>query len=500
MRTINPDIIFTKGYDPKTIFLKEYKQIEGRLDPLYYSGAVYGFLDKVKFPLKPLSEISEYIKTGFAVGKEEQADDDEEKYVHIRPTNMGEFGELKFEKNVYVGAEYLETKKDQLLKLKDVLFNNTNSQELVGKTCFFNLDGIYFSSNHITRIKTISTIVLPEYLCWILNYYQQQKLFFNICTNWNNQSGIGNELLKTIKIPVPPIEIQKSIIEKLNDTSKKRRKKQDDSKSDLAKIDTYILNQLGITLPQANNDILQRIFIKDFKTINSVGRLDPKRYSKFVSDLEESINQDNFPKQKLSDLIIHKASGDWGTDEELIKDMNLFEKCLVIRATEFDNDFNLNIDNSRLKYRFILKSKLKKLDLQPLDILIEKSGGSDNQPVGRVAILEKELLDNNIVCFSNFVYKIRVNEKIVSPYYLFFYLKTLHNIKYTDVMQSQTNGIKNLIMKEFFAQEIPLPTLKEQQSIVEFAIKSAKNSQSLIKEAENETEKSLREIEATLNK
>jgi restriction endonuclease S subunit len=498
MRTINPDIIFTKGYNPKTVFLTEYRDLEARLDPLYYSGAIYGFLDKVKFPLKALSEISEYIKTGFAVGKEAQADDDSEKYIHIRPTNMGEHGELKFDKNIYVGVEYLETKKDQLLKTKDVLFNNTNSQELVGKTCFFNLDGIYFSSNHITRIRTNSEIVLPEYLCWILNYYQQQKVFFNICTNWNNQSGIGNELLKKIKIPIPPISVQKGIVSQLNDTSKKRRKSQNDSQTFLKSIDNYLLKELGITLPEEDNSIENRIFTKDFKTVNSIGRLDPKRYSLFVSNLEESIINDNYPKQKLSDLIIHKTSGDWGVDEELITNLKLFEQCLVIRATEFDNDFNLNIDNSRLKYRYILKSKLKKLDIQPLDILIEKSGGSENQPVGRVAIIEKHLVDDYTLCFSNFVYKIRANSKIVLPYYLFYYLKMMHNIKYTDVMQSQTNGIRNLIMKEFFVQEIPLPPMEKQKEIIATISKLFSDANKNITESEILNSNSMNEIETIL--
>jgi hypothetical protein len=53
MRTINPDIIFTKGYNSKTVFLTDYKNLEKRLDPLYYSGAIFGFLENVKFPLKP---------------------------------------------------------------------------------------------------------------------------------------------------------------------------------------------------------------------------------------------------------------------------------------------------------------------------------------------------------------------------------------------------------------------------------------------------------------
>ena len=49
--------------------------------------------------------------------------------------------------------------------------------------------------------------------------------------------------------------------------------------------------------------------------------------------------------------------------------------------------------------------------------------------------------------------------------YLYFYLKTMHNIGITDAMQSQTNGIRNLIMSEYFNQTIVVPPLSKQQEI-----------------------------------
>jgi hypothetical protein len=51
----------------------------------------------------------------------------------------------------------------------------------------------------------------------------------------------------------------------------------------------------------------------------------------------------------------------------------------------------LNVDGSRAKYRLINKPKYKVLDIQTNDLLIEKSGGSENQPVGRIAILTKDI-------------------------------------------------------------------------------------------------------------
>ncbi len=93
---------------------------------------------------------------------------------------------------------------------------------------------------------------------------------------------------------------------------------------------------------------------------------------------------------------------------------------------------------------------MKKLDIQPSDLLIEKSGGSPDQPVGRISLLTRDLFENHELCFSNFIHKIRVDESQIEPEYLFSFLKTIHNIKITEIMQSQTNGIRNLIMGEIF--------------------------------------------------
>ncbi|SKC97550.1 Type I restriction modification DNA specificity domain-containing protein [Chitinophaga ginsengisegetis] len=141
-----------------------------------------------------------------------------------------EDGELYFDKYVKVKESYREEKRSELLQKGEVLFNNTNSQEWVGKSALFDLEGDYLCSNHITRIGVKRDIILPEYLWIILNLYQRHDVFYNICTNWNNQSGVNIELLKSVKIPVPSIEEQELIIEinrKRITTAKELRKEAD---------------------------------------------------------------------------------------------------------------------------------------------------------------------------------------------------------------------------------------------------------------------------------
>jgi len=200
-------------YKTEKFTIIDSNEIENRLDPLFY---ISGRLDFIvgEMNLAQLGNVCEYFKSGFAAGKHSQAKDSSG-IIQIRPTNIDNKGWLYFDKNIYIDTSEKETRAVDLIVKGEVLFNNTNSQELVGKSAFFNLDGDYFCSNHITRIKTKQEQLLPEYLWIILNLYQRHGYFYRICTNWNNQSGVNTNLLQSVKIPLPDLEIQKLLIEEI---------------------------------------------------------------------------------------------------------------------------------------------------------------------------------------------------------------------------------------------------------------------------------------------
>ena len=197
----------------KFCFSIHFNEIKNRLDPLYYSKDLFSFMNTSPYKQMKIEEITSYLKTGFAAGAQDQ--EEANGILQIRPTNINDKRLLCFDKNVYVKSELLPKRRSSLVRKKEILFNNTNSQELIGKTAFFDLDGNFFCSNHITRIKVKESIISPEYLWVILNLYQRNKTFFNICTNWNNQSGVNVELLKSLNILVPPLEVQKTITDEV---------------------------------------------------------------------------------------------------------------------------------------------------------------------------------------------------------------------------------------------------------------------------------------------
>jgi len=249
-------------------------EIENRLDPLFYAGDILSFIRHSKFEIVELSSVITFIKTGFAAGKQNQSEN-KDGIVQIRPTNIDEFGNLKFDKIITLPSSLLDERAEDIIQKNEVLFNNTNSQELVGKSAYFDIDGTYFCSNHITRIKTDEKKLLPKFLWLLLNTYQVKKVFYKICVNWNNQSGVNVELLKTLQIPLPSLQKQREAIEFVHNAYHEKSKKEEEIKQILASIDDFVLGELGIEIPEGGAEQVYEIWSDEVIG----GRLDPEYYN-----------------------------------------------------------------------------------------------------------------------------------------------------------------------------------------------------------------------------
>lgn len=309
------------------------------------------------------------------------------------------------------------------------------------------------TNQHMVVIKT-KNLETSKYLAKYLNLDFVEKLATRRATG-GTRPALDFPALKSIPV-IEGIDFQ--IIENAEIL---KQQKEAEAQRLLQSIDAYLLGELGITLPEKDHSLASRIFTTAFSEVVG-GRMDPKLYDNTTRALKNAIlniDKNKFSIFKLNNFIIHSSAGDWGSDIDV--PLEHHAEYLVIRATEFDNEFNLNLDNSRVKYRQIHYNKLNKMDVQEGDLLIEKSGGSIDQPVGRIAYLSQDILENNKVAYSNFIHKIRLNNSLVCPKFVFYFLKTIHNIKLTESMQSQTNGIRNLIMHSYLNQNIVIPIKKD---------------------------------------
>ena len=284
-----------RNIDNNKVFIVNRSEIENRLDPLYYGS------DFTKFFKHPysvrLKDVYINFSSGFGAGKNEQTTKDNG-YIQIRPTNIDNDGFLKYEKNVYVPLH----KGVPFVKKGTVLFNNTNSQEWVGKTALLQEDSKLYTSNHITSIIVNYSKVISEYLWIVLNIYQRNKVFYSICTNWNNQSGVGIDLLQSVKVPIPPISSQQEIVDYYISACNEKQEREIEAQQLLDSIDTYLLDELGVSLPEVRNELKDRMFF--LNRCDLEGRFDPTVYKDGIKLI--SPKWDNI---KLSKVAFVNPSG-----------------------------------------------------------------------------------------------------------------------------------------------------------------------------------------------
>jgi len=105
----------------------------------------------------------------------------------------------------------------------DILFNRTNSADLVGKVGIFNLDGNYLFASYLVRVQTDRSVLLPEFLNYYFNSAHGQTAVRAFATPGVSQSNISAGNLKKVEVPVPPIQEQQTIVSKLDEISRTHR-------------------------------------------------------------------------------------------------------------------------------------------------------------------------------------------------------------------------------------------------------------------------------------
>ena len=171
-----------------------------------------------KQDLVSIEDITIDVQSGFASG--ERATDG---VVQLRMNNVTTDGNLDWSSYLRVPTSPKQVEKYKL-RPGDILFNNTNSPELVGKTTIFNgfNEPVVFS-NHFVRLRVDETWVYPQYLARWFTMQWQQRVFERLSTQWVNQAAVRKEDLLALKIPLPPLAEQQRIASLLTRADRLRR-------------------------------------------------------------------------------------------------------------------------------------------------------------------------------------------------------------------------------------------------------------------------------------
>ena len=159
---------------------------------------------------------------------------------------------------------------------------------------------------------------------------------------------------------------------------------------------------------------------------------------------------------KLIDITGKALSGEWGADDESGSGIP------VLRTTNFTNEGIVNYEN--VVTRTIMKAGIDEKYLRPGDIILEKSGGSDKQPVGRVIYFDGPV---KTYLFNNFTGLLRVKDPHRwYPRYVFYSLYANYRKGGTREYENKTTGLHNLKTDAYVSRYEVTDATYDQQRLI----------------------------------
>ena len=346
----------------------------------------------------------------------------------------------------YYGAAGIIDKVDGFIFDERLLLIGEDGANLLSRSkdnAFF-AEGKYWVNNHAHVLDAADKNLL-DFVAIVINAMKLDDYITG-----SAQPKLSQDNLNKIPIPLPPLQEQKRLVKELNHWFS------------LVDCIEYQKDNLQNTINQTKSKIL------DFAIHGKLVPQDPtdEPASKLLKRInpKAEITSDNGHYQKLPEgwcitsisEMCENINGLWKGKKEP------FVKVGVIRNANFTKDFKL--DYSKIEYIDVEERAFKKRHLLNGDLIVEKSGGSDNNPVGRAILYEGK---DAIFSFSNFTMVLRIHYKDVLSYkYLYYYIMSKYQKGEMRLMQTQTTGLHNLILDKYLDIPLCLPPYQEQQRII----------------------------------
>ena len=179
---------------------------------------------------------------------------------------------------------------------------------------------------------------------------------------------------------------------------------------------------------------------------------------------------------RLKNSIIGSINGIWGNEPDGENDI----PC--IRVADF-NRSNFTIDTGNLTLRSIeLKDRRNRI-LEHGDLLIEKSGGGDLQPVGAVVLFDHDFE----AVTSNFMARMPVRKNFISRFLCYIYAH-LYSTKVNTRSIKQTTGIQNIDQEAYLNENVCIPSKSEQYTIATYLDRETSRIDTLIAKKQRQIE------------
>ena len=183
-----------------------------------------------------------------------------------------------------------------------------------------------------------------------------------------------------------------------------------------------------------------------------------KPYAEYKESGQKWLGQvpGHWSMRRLRASISDCANGVWGSDP------NGKDDLICVRVADFDR-VSHRVSLKKKTLRAIPLSARSRRLLRNGDLLLEKSGGGDLQPVGAVVSYDH---DDPAVC-SNFVARMPLADGYDSHFAVSLHF-TLYASRINVLSIKQTTGIQNLDSKAYLREVVAFPPPDEQAAIVRF--------------------------------
>jgi restriction endonuclease S subunit len=457
-------------------FVVQSEEIEGRIDPFYYNpffDEIKNLQSFVKCDIQEVSEIAKFVIDGIHKKPEYSSSG----IPFIQVNNIKE-GSIDFQNNIKCVSDEWESVvlKRYTPLAGDVLITKDGTIGIAATVPEeFNPFSIFVS---VAAIRPNKDKIVPKFLEIIINSPIIQKQIYR-ATRGAVLAHLLLEVIRKLRIPLPTFQVQNQIVDIMQAAYSQKKQKEAEAQRLLDSIDSYVLDELGIKLPEVENKMC---FVVSCDEVQS-NRADAYYYQPRFEEVEKALGKGQYPVKLLKNGTNEIISGQrpkGGVKQipdgvpSLGGEHILDNGCIATQNLKF---IPHNFHESHLK------SKANKND-----ILLVKDGAT----TGKIGIVP-EGYPFDEMNINEHVFLVRC-KKDMHPYYLFSFLNT--TISQIQINRRITGGTIMGIVREAVGNLlIPHPPLEIQTKIAEEVKRRISEAERLKAEASRIIEEAKKRVE-----
>ena len=297
-------------------------------------------------------------------------------------------------------------------------------------------------------------VLAAEFVYYLLHSYDLSKVFYGLGGGVRQTMKFSD--LKRLPLLIPPLDEQRAIAAFLD--------------RETARLDTLIARQQRLI----ELSLEKRRALIGHAVTRGLDENAPRKDSgvEWLGDVPE-----HWDVKRLKNSVEFERNGIWGN--EPCEDEN---DLVCVRVADFDRH-NLEVGLQKLTLRNITESEQNGRVLEKGDLLLEKSGGGDSQPVGCVVLFDH---DFKAVC-SNFIARLKMSPNVDSNFFVYVHA-ALYDARINVRSIKQTTGIQNLGSQSYFEERVAFPPLDEQRAICRYLQNETAKIDTLIAKARHAIE------------